>query len=385
MPKKRKAAEYAMAKKRKAATKSNAASTRGPTKKPTAKRPAPEKRPKRRGTDLDVTALVQSTPGIAAVVDDPDSLLHWFGQYLKVNVDPESNTFKAKRDDLQRFLGFFHDKHKCFDCDKWTPSITKAYIRWLPKQKARNPRGKPTDRRLAPSTCARNVDTLRHAARWVHRQRPFPVGIPFDRRDTIEVEEPGWQGLTDTDITRLKSAAEQLVAIQTKKSQRPRRNYALLLVGLHTGLRVEELNSLELSQYHGKHLRNVHRTKNGRFQNFFLDKSVRETLDEYIREERGRETGYLFWSKSGKKLAQSDVYEAFKRIAAQANATLPSEEHIQIHPHLLRHTFLRAVTDKGDIRAAREVSGLKTDKYLWRYTKLTEEQVEKAVTGLYDD
>ena len=33
----------------------------------------------------------------------------------------------------------------------------------------------------------------------------------------------------------------------------------------------------------------------------------------------------------------------------------------------------------------REVSGLKSDKYLWRYTKLTDEQVEQAVTGLYDD
>jgi len=180
--------------------------------KPTAKKKAKATTPDNTEV-IDVTTLIAAQPSIAKVLDDPDSLTHWFTVYLKTMVDPESNTFRAKRDDIQRFLGFFHGKHHCFDCDKWTPSITKAYIRWLPKQKAKNPRGGMTDRNLAPSTCARNIDTLRHAARWIHRQRPFVTGLPFDRRDAIEVEEPGWQGLTDADITRLKSAAEQLIAI----------------------------------------------------------------------------------------------------------------------------------------------------------------------------
>ena len=77
---------------------------------------------------IDVTALVAAQPGLATVMDAPDSLTHWFTVYLKTMVDPDSNTFRAKRDDIQRFLGFFHDKHRSFQCDKWTPSITKAYI-----------------------------------------------------------------------------------------------------------------------------------------------------------------------------------------------------------------------------------------------------------------
>ena len=144
-------------------------------------------------------------------------------------------------------------------------------------------------------------------------------------------------------------------------------------------------NGLNLSQYQGKHLKNVHRTKSGKYQDFFLDRPVREALDRYIEIERGGHPGPLFLSKSGKRLNQSDVYVALQRIAAHASATLPADKQIRIHPHLLRHTFLRRVTDKEDIRAAREVSGLKSDKYLWRYTKLTGEQVERAVTGLYDD
>jgi integrase/recombinase XerD len=156
-------------------------------------------------------------------------------------------------------------------------------------------------------------------------------------------------------------------------------------VGINTGLRVEEINVLEFSQLQGKHLKNVHRTKSGKFQDFFLDKPVRDLLTDYIKHERGTAPGPLFVSKSGQKLAQSDIYTALKRMAAHANASLPEEEQINIHPHLLRHTFLRRVSDREDIRAARAVSGLKSDKYLWRYTQLTQEQVEKAVTGLYDD
>lgn len=357
-------------------------------KKKKTKPPAKKRQTKKSNQDkevIDMTALVAAQPSLSAALEEPNSLTHWFTVYLKTMVDPDSNTFRAKRDDIQRFLSFFHGKHHCFECDKWTPSITKAYIRWLPKQKAKNPRGGTTDRNLAPSTCARNIDTLRHAARWIHRQRPFVIGIPFDSRDVIEVEEPGWQGLTDVDITRLRSAAEQLIAVQTRGSQRPRRNYAQFILGLNTGLRVEELNGLVFSQYQGKHLQNVHRTKSDKFQTFFLDKPVRAVMDEYILHERGDEAGPLFMSKSGKQLNQSDVYVALKRIASQANATLPEDERIKIHPHLLRHTFLKRVATKQDIRAAREVSGLKSDKYLWRYTKMTEQEVEDAVTGLYDD
>jgi integrase/recombinase XerD len=383
-------------------TKKAAAAKKKPAK-PTAKRTQTQAKPKKRAGPkvskpkatkknkstnqkevIDMSQLVQQQPSLSTVMDSPDSLLHWFTVYLKTMVDPDSNTFKAKRDDIQRFLGFFHGKAKSFDCDKWTPSITQAYVRWLPKQKAKNPRGGETDRNLAPSTCARNLDTLRHAARWIHRQREFLTGIPFKKRDKIEVQEPGWQGLTDTNVVRLRSAAEQLIAIQTRSSQRPRRNYAQLILGLHTGLRVEEINGLDLSHYQGKHLKNVHRTKSSKFQDFFLDTNVREVLNDYIEAERGREPGPLFTSKTGGRLDQSNVYRALQGIAKQANTTLPDEEKIKIHPHLLRHTFLKRVATKEDIRAAREVSGLNSDKYLWRYVKVTEEEVERAVTGLYD-
>lgn len=318
-----------------------------------------------------------------------DNLVAWLNAYLAVNVDASSTTFRAKQADIQRFVRFFEDKTGGHHCDSWTPSITKAYLKWLPKQKARDRRGNPTDRCLAASTCARNVDTMRTAARWIHRQRPFLTDLPFTKKDYIEQDEPDWQGLTELEMTRLVSASEQLIKLQTRSDQFPRRNHAQLLLLRGLGLRVEEMNSLDFAQFQGKHLVNIVRSKTNKITpRLFLDKPIREALNEFIKHERGTELGPLFPSKNGKRLAQSNVYGAFKRIAAHANSSLSDDQHIKIHPHLLRHTALRKLA-KGkkteqDIRAVRRVSGLKSDKYLWRYIKASDEEVEEALADAWE-
>ena len=331
-----------------------------------------------------VAKLITTGPAISKFVNEQDSLTDWFNFYLKANADPHGHTFKAKLQDIERFLQFFHEKHRTYHCDKWTPSITKSFIKWLPKQKARDRSGNETKRTLAPSTCARVVDTLKHAAKWIHRQRSFLTGYPFDKQDVIDVEEPEWQGLSDLQVTRMKSASEQLVHLQTRADQFPRRTHTQLLLLLGIPFRVDEMNALNLDQYQGKHLVNDYRSKGNKVnKRLFLDKPIRDALNDYIKNERGKEPGPLFVSKTGKRLAQSNIYNALGKIADQVNASLPKDEQIEIHPHLLRHTSLRKLA-KRDIRLAREVSGLKSDKYLWRYIKATEEEVEEGLTGLWE-
>jgi hypothetical protein len=67
------------------------------------------------------------------------------------------------------------------------------------------------------------------------------------KRD-LELEEPEWKGLEGIEITRLKSAAEQLIHVDTKRNQQPVRNYAPFMVLHHTDLRMSELLALNLSQ-----------------------------------------------------------------------------------------------------------------------------------------
>ena len=69
----------------------------------------------------------------------------------------------------------------------------------------------------------------------------------MDRIEDINTPDPVWQGLSELEMTRLKSAAEQLLKLSTRKNQQPRRDYAILQVLYCTGLRVHEMLRLGLS------------------------------------------------------------------------------------------------------------------------------------------
>lgn len=72
-----------------------------------------------------------------------------------------------------------------------------------------------------------------------------------------------------------------------------------------------------------------------------------------------------------------------KQLAAQANSRLPADERIKISPHVLRHTFLRKITQKHGVEFAMEAAGHASSKYIWRYVKPSDEQKEEALQVLF--
>ena len=235
----------------------------------------------------------------------------------------------------------------------------------------------------SPSTINRSLATLRHCASWVNSQRPFLAGNPCDRIPDLELDDPEWKGLKPIEVTRLKSAAEQLIYLRRRANQHPVRNFAIFLTLLHTGLRVSELLSLNLSHYEGKHFRNVRRKGKSVTRKVFLSKDAREALDAYIDGHRGRESGPLFCSASGQRLVRQAVDGVLKAVAAQANATLPPEQHIHVSAHILRHTFLREVAGRYGVQYAKELAGHTSDRYIWRYVQPSDDEKQEAVDGLF--
>ena len=53
------------------------------------------------------------------------------------------------------------------------------------------------------------MDMAKRAAKWIHRQRPFLAGFPYQDVKDLKVDEPDWKGLSDVEVRRLKAAAEQ--------------------------------------------------------------------------------------------------------------------------------------------------------------------------------
>ncbi len=368
-------------KKRKTAARAVAAST-AEVRKPRAtkkkKKTAKKKQPSKK--ERDVTALITKGADVAKIVGrDRDDLTKWFNLYLACEEDSGSHTYRAKVGDIQWFLRFFYEETEGYYCDDWTKGRTKTFTKWIRRQTSDK-----TGNRLASSTCRRIFDTLKHACRWVHRQRPFLAGDPFQDIRGIALDEPEWQGLKDIEVRRLKAAAEQLIQLDTRANQLPIRNHAILLVLFDSGLRVFELADLELSQYRRRAIHDIQRKGDKVTKRIPLSPDTCEALAQYIKEERGDDPGTLFQSKNGKPLAQQDVDYVLKRIASQANARLPEKDHIELSPDVLRHTALRKWTEKKGVQFAQKIAGHASERYIWRYVTPSESDMDQAAESLWE-
>ena len=331
-----------------------------------------------------MTALITQGADVGQLVQakERDDLTAWLNVYLAVEVEPGSNTHRAKLGDIQWFLKFFYESTSGYECDQWTRSLSKSFLSWIQKQKSER-----TKKRLAPNTCRRVMDTMKRAAKWIHRQRPFLAGYPFDDVKDIKVDEPDWKGLSDVEVRRLKAAAEQLIQIDTRQDQLPLRNYAILRVLLDSALRAFELCELELDSYNPKRRVLLNIARKGRDHvtaEIPLSSDAAESLESYIENERLEGPGPLFQSKNGKEISQQVIDQVVRRIAAHANSKLKPANQIEVSPHILRHTSLRRWADKKGVRYARMISGQVSDRYIWRYTQPSRDEIRDAAEELWD-
>lgn len=115
----------------------------------------------------------------------------------------------------------------------------------------------------------------------------------------------------------------------------------------------------------------------------FLPKVVREHLDEYVKHERGDAPGHLFQTRTGKRLSIQQIDYLLKKVAGQANASLPEKERIAVHPHILRHSMLRIVREDRGLEFAIEYAGHVSGKYIRRYTIPSREEKEATHEKLF--
>ena len=332
----------------------------------------PPKAAGRKPAKTNLPALVTPTAIERIQPKQSNSLNGWVRLYCTLEAGANApSTFLAKVRDLRLFLTFLQEKLGSDHPDQWTKSVTAGFLRHLENTLGRK-----------PTTVNRVLATLRHCANWIHHHRAFLASNPADGIKDLVVDEPEWKGLSDLEVMRLKSAAEQLVRLKAAPNQHPVRDQAIFLVLLNTGLRVSELAALDRRQHEGKHLTDVKRKGKVRTAKVFLPTEAREALDRYL-ELRGGNPGPLLCSRSGQRLERQHVDRLVKQIAAQANAHLRHDQRIQLSAHILRHTFLRKVAEKRGVHVAMEVAGHTSSKYIWRYVKPSEAEKEKALEGLF--
>lgn len=280
-------------------------------------------------------------------------------------------TEEAKRRDISRFLAFYYDLFRHYHPRDWHVAVTRSFLKSL-----------LDDKRLAQATVCRVYASVRHFARWAHTQvNPFPFGCPTDGVPPPEEPEGDWKGLTRQNELRLLSAARALQMQKGRGVHQGVRDHAVIAALLGTGLRVSELLGLDREQWDGHAFTRVRIKGNRRMKTAPITAEGRKAVEVWV-QERGEGPGPLFTTARGQRLGRKQLYEVLKRVERQANAHLPAKERFTVSPHVLRHTFLRKLAETKGVQYAKEASGHKTDRYIWRYVKPDQQTLAEAIDAL---
>jgi integrase/recombinase XerD len=338
--------------------------------------PTPLSKPPKFGMDK----VFGGNSGHPAGVYQGDSLMAWAGFYYHVHVNGSPlKTEQAKQRDLNKFLTFVTREVGHDHVDSWTPAVTKHFLQSLKNTVSEN-----TQKSYKATTINRILATVRHFARWLHKQRPLLAGDPFARVSDIQTDTPDWNGLTSRQLMRLKSSCEQRLVLCKRKNQNPCLEIAVFYLLLQTGLRESEVVSLDVHQYYNRGLHQVLRHKSKRISTKVpLPSDAREFLEAYLKERQPDPHEPLFLNRYGQRLTVQDVQRICKRILQQASVNLEEGEKFHFTPHKLRHTFLKKAADKHGLQFAHAASGNVSIKEIFRYAKPSQEEIDDAVEKLF--
>jgi integrase/recombinase XerD len=280
------------------------------------------------------------------------------------------STIDAKRRDLSRFFVFYLKLYGHDRPEEWYASVTREFIRQTAKQG------------VAEATLARTYASVRHFARWIHfKVRAFPLGCPTDNVKPPREPEAQWKGLSRADEIRLLAAAQTLRIRPGRGTNQGLRDHAAIAVLLGSGLRVSELLNLDCQQYTGRGFKKV-LAKGGRIRDLVPVKAdARQVLEEWLAEQ-GTKSGPMFPTRTGARLSRMQLFKVLQRVAKQANIHRKDGEQFTVSPHVLRHTFLRKLAEEKGVQYAKEASGHRSDRYIWRYVKPNTDSLADAIDSL---
>ena len=141
---------------------------------------------------------------------------------------------------------------------------------------------------------------------------------------------------------------DALLAAPDQRTWSGRRDHALLLLAVQTGLRLSELTGLRREDLHfgaGAHVRVIGKGRKERCTP--LSKSTRAVLAAWLREPPRAEEQPLFPNARGGRLSAHGVHYLLHKHVTAASANCSSLKHKRVSPHVLRHTTAMDLLQEG--------------------------------------
>jgi integrase/recombinase XerD len=127
-----------------------------------------------------------------------------------------------------------------------------------------------------------------------------------------------------------------------------RRDYAILLVALQTGLRASELINLRCKDVvlgTGAHIRCYGKGRKERCTP--LRRDTVSLLEQWLRERRGGDDQALFPSMRGDRLSRDALEHLVRKYTLVASSSCPSLKAKRVSPHILRHSTAMELLQHG--------------------------------------
>lgn len=245
-------------------------------------------------------------------------------------------TIASYRDSLKLLLAFVHERTgtrpSALDWNDLDTETISAFLDHLEVDRGNSARTR--NLRLTAIRSLFAYASLRHPEHAALIQRV--LAIPAKRFDKAIVSF-----LTEPEIDALLGAPDQ-------ERWEGRRDRALMLLAVQTGLRVSELTALDCGDVTLGVGANVRCTGKGRKHRAVpLTPDTRAVLSVWLAERAGHRDEPLFPTRTGRRLSTDAVQRLVHKHAETAAARCPSIRAERLHPHVLRHSCAMTLLQAG--------------------------------------
>ena len=284
-----------------------------------------------------------------------DEILETYLSYVRQNQSGSKHTEDAYYRDISRFIRFLNtegiDSFK--EVDRF---VIQSYI-----MKLRN--GELSDKPLSNRSLARNISSLRSFYQYLNQVFDYENN-PFMTVKTPKLSKKLPEFLFVDEIDALLDSIDISEAVGL-------RNRCIIELMYGCGLRVSEVVQLQCEDidYEQLVLRVVGKGSKMRMVPFYED--LKDLMLAYQQSKTCSSDTFILNSK-GKPMTTRAVQYILNQ------AVLDAGLHIQVHPHMLRHSFATHLLDNGaDLRIVQELLGHHNLSTTQIYTHVTVDRLKK--------
>ncbi len=284
-----------------------------------------------------------------------------FLRYLRIEKGSSVTTVEAYRLDIEKgLMPFLHQRDK-FEIEEVTKDDVRAYLDYAATTKGNS-----------STTRARKLAAIKSFFNYLVENEGLEANPAASiRSPRIPEKEPVY--LSDEECIRLVTTIARKAKLRVRE-----RDLAMVVLFLHTGVRVSELTNLESPNVDLERSQIKITRKGNKEQYLHLNGETVSALARYLAKRPQAQNGRFFVGTNGGNLNRSYVYGLIRRYLKLADIKKGKRG-----PHILRHTFCTRLHQKGVAPfTIRDLAGHKSLNTTMRYIRIENKEQAEAVDRL---